>query len=118
MVFSGRTELLGLIVTTVRGDLHCDGGQFVNPTGNALEMVKANVNGTVFLGDGFRAEGMVHLLRATIGSDNLECLGGEFYCPEGQKLSKIQPAGLVRYALEAESANIGGSVMLRRIFEG
>ena len=34
------------------------------------------------------------------------------------KTSKIPPAGLVRYALEAESANIGGSVMLRPLLKG
>jgi hypothetical protein len=72
----------------------------VNPTGNALEMVKANVNSDVSLNDGFRAEGMVHLLRVTIGS-NLECLGGEFYRPDGRNLEN-PPAGLVRYALEAD----------------
>ena len=59
---------------------------------------------------------MVRLLRVTIGS-NLECSGGEFYCPEGKNFEN-PPSGLVRYALEAESANIGGSVLLRPGLKG
>jgi hypothetical protein len=92
-----------LYVTTVRGDLRCDGGQFVNPTGNALEMEKANVNGHVILSDGFRAEGMVSLLRATIGG-NLQCFGGAFSCPEirASELPPTDPA--FRCALQVESA--------------
>ncbi len=94
----------------IGADLNCEGGQFASTTGNALEMERANVNGHVFL-DGFRAEGMVSLTRATIWG-NLQCLGSEFAGPE-DKTSSVPPAGLVRYALQAESANIGGSVMMR-----
>ena len=122
---SGHMQLNGLFraegtvrlyATTIRGDLDCHGGQFVNPTGNALEMERANVNGDVSLGDGFRAEGMVSLLRATIGG-NLVCLGGEFSRPEIQT-SESRPAGpRLRCALQVESANIGGSVMLRALLK-
>jgi hypothetical protein len=59
---------------------------------------------------------MVTLIRATIGG-NLECLGGEFSCPDIQT-SESPPAGpRLRCALQVESANIGGSVMLRALLK-
>jgi hypothetical protein len=54
---------------------------------------------------------MVSLTRATI-CGNVQCFGSEFAAPE-DKTPSVPPAGIVRYALQAESANIGGSVMMR-----
>jgi hypothetical protein len=59
---------VSLYSAKIGGNLRCEGGQFVNPGGNSLEMERANVNGHAFFSEGFRAEGMVSLLRATIGA--------------------------------------------------
>jgi hypothetical protein len=56
----------------------------------------------VYLSDSFRADGEVRLLRAQI-NDNLECDGGTFRNVQGR-------------ALNAEEANIRGSVLLRNGF--
>jgi hypothetical protein len=42
-----------LYAAKIGGDLRCDGGKFVNPTGDALDMARANVNGHVLMGNGF-----------------------------------------------------------------
>jgi hypothetical protein len=59
---------------------------------------RANVKGSVFLRDGFSAEGEVRLLGAQIGGD-LDCSGGTFKNPGGN-------------ALHADRADVKGSVFL------
>ena len=61
-----------------------------------------NIEGDVFLRNGFKAEGEVHLLGATIGGV-LDCEKGVFINPTG-------------YALSAEHLNIKGGVYLRNGF--
>ena len=57
------------------------------------------VDASVFLRDGFRAEGETRFIGATIQGD-LTCDGGEFINPDG-------------VALSAEGAKVGGNVFLR-----
>jgi len=62
----------------------------------------AIVKGSVFLNDGFHADGEVRLLGAQIGGD-LDCNGGTFNKPDG-------------YALNAERAVVKGDVFLQNGF--
>lgn len=62
-----------------------------------------NIEGRVYLRNGFKAEGEVNLLSATIGG-NLECDGSQF----------INPG---KYALNADSVNIKSYVFLRNDFK-
>jgi hypothetical protein len=66
--------------------------------GTSLDAAGVHVRGDVFLVDGFRAEGEVRLLGASITGD-LNCRGGTFHRPEGD-------------ALQAEGAQVGGGAFL------
>ena len=61
------------------------------------------VRGPMFLRNGFKAEGEVRLLGATIGG-NLDCEKGEFINPDG-------------YALSTDRVKVAGSVYLRNGFK-
>ena len=61
------------------------------------------MEGSVFLRDGFKAEGQVRLLGATIGG-NLDCGKGQFTKAEGN-------------ALHADGVRVEGSVFLRDCFK-
>lgn len=61
---AGRVRLSG---SEIGGNLDCDGGQFLNPGGEALVAEGVKVEGCVSLGAGFRAEGQVRLLGAAVG---------------------------------------------------
>jgi hypothetical protein len=67
--------------------------------GTPLNASGAHVRGDVFLRGGFRAEGTVRLLGASIGG-SLDCSAGTFHHPEGN-------------ALSANGAQVGGDVFLR-----
>ena len=67
-----------------------------------LEADGLTTKGSVFLCEGFSAEGEVRLLGANIGG-NLECGGGEFHNPDGR-------------ALVADGLTAKGSVFLRKGF--
>jgi len=73
----------------------------IDPRG--LSIHGAKIDGTVFLDQGFQAEGEVRMVNATIGGD-LDCEGGAFH----------QAGGI---ALEASGAKIDGSVLLRQGFQ-
>ena len=64
----GEVQLVG---AEIGGDLDCGRGTFVGPQGElrsyALLADRANIKGSVFLRDGFRAEGGVSLAEARIG---------------------------------------------------
>ncbi len=92
-----------LSTAQIGGLLYCDGGQLLNPNGDALNAEGSHVKGSVFLRNGFRAEGQVRFLRATIGG-NLDCTGGAFQC-------------LDYPALSGDGANIAGSMSLVYPFE-
>ena len=70
----GEVRLLG---AQIEGDLDCENGTFVNPSGNALSADGINVHGNVFLVNWFRAQGEVRLPGAQIGGD-LECTDSTF----------------------------------------
>ena len=103
----GEVRLPG---ATIGGNLEADGGTFKNlksdknpdSTGHALNADGIKVTGSVFLRNGFSAEGEVVLLGATIGSD-LDAKGGAF------KNSK-------KVALRADGIKVGGNVSLRDKF--
>jgi hypothetical protein len=97
----GRVWLVGV---TIAGNLECDRSQFINPGATALELEYAKT-GPVLLRDGFRAEGRVLLRDATVGGD-LDCSNGHFI--------NSNPGD---WAINAEFANIQGSVLLVGGFE-
>jgi len=77
----GEVRLLG---AEIGGYLDCELGTFKNPaqkdvpdSGDALSADRMKVKGSVFLRNGFSAEGEVRLPGAEIGGD-LECRGGGF----------------------------------------
>ena len=81
----GEVRLLG---AKIRGDLDCEKGTFTNPpkaglaaSGHALSADSIDVDGSVYLRYGFRAEGDVRLVGAQIGGD-LSCIGGGFINPQ------------------------------------
>ena len=81
----GEVRLSG---ATIGGQLDCSGGQFINKNkeGRALSTDDMNVQGSIFLSNGFKAEGSVCLLGATIGG-HLECENGQLMNPGGDALS-------------------------------
>jgi hypothetical protein len=97
----GEVRLVG---ATIGGGLIAEGGTFknLNQKEYALIVDRAEVAGSVFLSDGFRAEGEVRLVGTTIGG-NLSAGGGTFRKPEGM-------------ALNADRIKVHGSVSLRRRF--
>lgn len=96
-----------LTQATIRGSLECDGSQFINPGGTALDGEGINVLGNVFLRDKFKAEGEVRLSGATIGGQ-LNCIAGQFINPEGFSLLasglKVEGDVLLNYGFRAEGA--------------
>lgn len=92
----GEVRLLG---AQIGGDLDCEGGTFINPTGKALNADEVKVQGSVFMRKDFHAEGEVRLLDAQIGGE-VGCTGGTF----------INPSGV---ALQADRIHVHGDVFLR-----
>jgi len=100
-----------LLIATIGGNLDCSGnpesgikgGQFINPEGCALNADGLTVKATVFLNNGFKAEGEVRLLSATIG--------GSLFCTKGQFINKG------KRALSADRLKVNGSVFLRDGFK-
>jgi hypothetical protein len=81
----------------------------MDASGTALSADGAVVKGGVFLPKGFRAEGVVRLLRAQIEGD-LDCSGGTFTNPPKQGMDASGNA------LSAERAVVKGGVFLREGF--
>lgn len=100
----GEVRLLG---ATIGGDLECENGHFSNPKpgGYALNADRVKVRGDLFLRNGFRADGEVSLLDATIGGQ-LSCDNGHF---------SNRDAG--DRALNAQGIEVTGSMYLRRGFQ-
>lgn len=57
---------VNLLRTAINGNLDCSGARFFNATGLALTVEGAQIESNVFLCDGFKAEGKVNLMGATI----------------------------------------------------
>jgi hypothetical protein len=77
----GEVRLLGV---RIAGNLDCSDGSFENPvqpnlvgSGAALSADSAVVEGSIFLSEGFRADGDVRLLGVQVGCD-LTCTGSKF----------------------------------------
>jgi hypothetical protein len=88
-----------LVGADIGGNLDCGSGKFVKPNGYAHSADLVKVTGSVFLNNGFSAEGEVRLLGADIGGD-LDCSGGKFMNLAGR-------------ALSADDAQVAGNVLLR-----
>lgn len=104
---------VSLLNAQIGGSLDCNGGLFLNPpqaggSGDALSVHLGTIKGTVFLTNGFRAEGATRLVGAQIGG-NLECDGGAFINPPVDL-----PASGV--ALSADGIAIRGNLFLRDKF--
>jgi hypothetical protein len=109
-----RSEgMVRFVGAKIHGDLDCAGGHFLNlpkkafpNSGVALNGCRVTISGSIFLTEGFRAEGKVWLNDAQVES-SLECEGGTFTNPS-QKEDNI--GGV---ALEMDRAVIKGAVLLR-----
>ena len=106
---NGRVRFLN---ASVGGDLTCRWGVFTNPSGTApysgtaFNGDKMTITGSLFLRDGFQADGLVVFNGAQIGS-NLECDKSSFKSPSGLVL------GEQGVALDAEGTHVGGSAFFR-----
>jgi hypothetical protein len=103
----GEVRLLG---ARIGGSLSCSSGTFVSAPGtdgggDALSAHLADVSGSVFLDDGFRAEGATRLVGTQIGG-NLECDGASFINPA----TTLAGSGT---ALNADGMVVKGNVFLR-----
>ncbi len=108
-ISDGEVRLLG---AEIGGNLDCERGMFKNPaqkevkgSGDALSADGMKVKGSVFLRNGFSAEGEVRLLGAEIGG-NLDCVHGTFHNP-AQK--EVPGSGK---ALIADRIKVTGGVFL------
>jgi hypothetical protein len=113
----GCVRLMG---ASIRGDLICTKGKFINPKGKAISAGRLKVEGNVFLDDGFKAEGEVNIIGASIGG-GIQCTKGEFINPGGNALcaNNLNADGTVflndDFKAEGEvnlvGASIGGSIV-------
>jgi hypothetical protein len=97
----GEVRLLG---AAIGGNLECDRATIINTNrpGKALSAEGLKVDGSVFLRDGFTAEGEVRFMGAVVGG-NVECDGGRF-----------NNSGF--YALKADGIKVEGAVRLQKNF--
>lgn len=81
----GEVWLLG---AKISGQLNCSGGKFGSGGAgrNALSADRTQIEGSVFLDDGFEADGSVRLAGAKIGGQ-LSCVGGGFKSAGGFTLN-------------------------------
>jgi hypothetical protein len=100
----------------IGGDLDCANGTFFNSPqkgtnagGPALGFDRAVVNGSVFLRNGFSAEGEVRFVGAQIGN-SLDCFSGTFRNPAQPEISSSGRA------LNAHRVVVKGDVYLRECF--
>jgi hypothetical protein len=87
----------------IDGVLNCGGGRFHNPGGDALTADNLRVTASMFLRNGFHAEGVVRLPNATIGS-TLDCYQGTFHNTYG-------------YSLAGQGHTIAGGLVWRGVFD-
>jgi hypothetical protein len=95
----GEVHLSGARIT---GDLNCTKGEFLSPSGVALDAESIAVGEAALLGDGLRVTGAVRLNRARINGI-LDCRGGKFRNPGG-------------IALDAESIAVADAALLSHGF--
>jgi hypothetical protein len=80
------TEEVRMRDAQIEGDIDCDGGEFRNPNGLALDLIAVNVRGQISMREGFKASGEVNLTGAKIGGD-LNCKGGVFNVLAAERVS-------------------------------
>jgi hypothetical protein len=112
---AGEVSLIG---ANIDGNLECDGAEFNNHGGKALNADGLTVKGYVFLKN-VKAKGAVRLLNAEVGA-NLECDGAEFNNPGNSALfaDEIKVKGGINLrngfraagAVRLLSADIGGNL--------
>ncbi len=96
---------LGFRAATIGSFIDATGAQLRNPDGYTLNLVQANVKGSVRLVDGFASCGEVVLNRASIE--------GRLLCTQGSFENPVSPGGTEPGdAIEAISATIGGGMDL------
>ena len=99
----------------IGGTLDCSGGTFLNRTpdgkGEALSLAFAKIAESVWLRDGFSAEGKVRLYGAHVAG-NVQCIGGRFdNSAPAQDDCSIKPLRAAT-AVSLRSANIEGMLSL------
>jgi hypothetical protein len=101
---AGKVDLSGAIIG---GDLNCVGGQFDNQGTNTYAFLAEGIKVArcIFFCNGFKANGRVSIMSATIGGD-LDCEGGQFINQDTNTR-----------ALDAERVKIDGDVFLRKGFK-
>jgi len=82
----------------------------LNASGRALNVEASKIGSNVFLGSGFKAEGEVNLLGATIDGD-LDCSGAEFLNASGRALN-VEASKIGRNALFRDGFQAQGQVNL------
>jgi hypothetical protein len=96
---------LGFRAATIGSFIDATGAQLRNPDGYTLNLIQANVKGSVRLIDGFASCGEVVLNRASIE--------GRLLCTQGSFENPVSPGGTEPGdAIEAISATIGGGMDL------
>jgi hypothetical protein len=70
----GEVRFVG---ATIIGNLECDGAQFINRNGRALDADTATISGNIFLRNGLRADGSINLVGANVGV-SLTCTNASF----------------------------------------
>jgi len=105
----GNVRLLG---AKIGGSLECDNASFTTgkgDSGDALNADRIEVNGGVFLRNGFKAEGDVSLLGAKIGG-NLSCIKATI-CGSGAGLSLEGMAVAGKFFFRQNSPAIGNVLL-------
>jgi hypothetical protein len=104
----GQVRGVGMKIGT---DLICEGSQFLNKNGGeALQISASEIQGSVYLYEGFRAEGAVMMTGAHIGGD-LICRRGTIIRPDGLALS-IDSAHITARFMMCEGFQTEGAVSL------
>ncbi len=98
---------INFVDAKIGGSLECHGGKFLNGKGIALYCSRISVAGSVFLHDGFTAEGEVVFRSAVVGS-NLNASDSRINC--GAQPGTVSRG---RKSLSCERMRTGGSLCLK-----
>ena len=102
---------VNLISATVKGDIYCQRGRFINPKGKAIFADRIEVGGSVYLSKGFEARGSVRFLGARISHD-LVCSGGRFEINRRGSAERIGNNDGAGSVLSLPEARISGRLYL------
>jgi hypothetical protein len=104
--FSGMISLKN---ARIKGNLDCAGAKLTVKTEHALDASRAEIDGCVYLNEGFTSSGTILLHGSWIKSD-LSCISANLVGAEMVSLKLVRG---VKYALIADRAEIDGGVFLR-----